>query len=723
MEKTIVDIYPLSPMQQGMLYHTLREPDSGVYYEQLVFDLEGPLDVEAFARAWQQVQRRHSVLRSTFLWQGVPRMLQVVHRRPDLPFSCHDWRDRGVQQQRQDLESHLASCRSAGFDLEAGPLWGVELIRQSETGWWCVFCSHHALWDGWSLPVIVQEVLQSYQAGLEGWRLSLPEARPYRDYIAWLGRQDRQAAESFWREQLSGLSSATPLGVKRAIKDAEPGVEQVDFPLDVSLSGRLRQFARRHRLTLNTLLQGAWALLLSRYSGQEEVVFGATTSGRPAELAGVEGMVGLFINTLPVRVRVAGDSRVGDWLSQLQERQLAARQFEHCSLVDLHSWAGVPAGSALFESLLVFENYPVTEQLGSSRWGGLRVRGLEAHEQTNYPLMVAVGPGAAVGLRFQYDRSHFERDTIERLAGHLRRLLEGIVSEPESCLSQLPLLTDGERQQLLVQWNDTAADYPRDQCIHQMFEEQARRTPEAVAVVFEDRPLTYAQLNARANQLAHHLRRLGVGPEVLVGICVERSLEMVVGLLGILKAGGAYVPLDPDYPAERLAFMLEDTQAPVLLTQQALRQRLPAHNAQVVCLDADWTQIDQQPDANLAAQANADNLAYVIYTSGSTGKPKGVMIDQAGICNRLRWMQYAYGLDATDRVLQKTPYSFDVSVWEFFWPLITGAGLVVARPGGHQDPSHLVNLIIHSKVTTSALRAQHAAGILGRRSLGEPPTA
>ncbi len=300
----------------------------------------------------------------------------------------------------------------------------------------------------------------------------------------------------------------------------------------------------------------------------------------------------------------------------------------------------------------------------------------------------------------EYRTDLFERPTIERMAGHLQTLLEGIVSAPERRLSELPLLTGKERQQLLVEWNDTAADYPRDKCIHQLFEEQVRQTPDAVAVVFEDRELTYAQLNAQANQLAHYLRQLGVGPEILVAICVERSLEMVVGLLGILKAGGAYVPLDPDYPAERLAFMLEDTRSPVLLTQQALRERLPVNNARVVCLDGDWPEIARRSEANLLTQANADNLAYVIYTSGSTGRPKGVMIEQTGICNRLCWMQATYGLATSDRVLQKTPYSFDVSVWEFFWPLITGAGLVVARPGGHQDPSHLVNLIIHSKVTT-----------------------
>ncbi len=714
--QAIEDIYPLSGMQQGMLYHTLREPDSGVYYEQFVFELEGGLEMEAFAQAWRQVQSRHAVLRTTFLWQGVPQMLQVVHRRQELPFGCRDWRERDAERQRQDLESHLASRRSEGFDLEAGPLWGVELIRQSETSWWCVFCSHHALWDGWSVPVILQEVLQGYQAAFSGRRLSLPAARPYREYIAWLGRQDHEAAEAFWREQLAGLTSATPLGVERVLEGVEPGPQEVALPLDAALSDRLRRFARRHRLTLNTLLQGSWGLLLSRYSGQEDVIFGATTSGRPAELAGVERMVGLFINTLPVRVRAAQDDRVEDWLSQLQERQLAARQFEHCSLVDLQGWSEVPAGSPLFESLLVFENYPVSDELRSSQWGELRLGRVESHEQTNYPLAIAVAPGAEVGLGFQYDRSRFERETIERMAGHLQQLLEGIVAAPECRLSRLPLLTDSELQQLLIEWNGTAADYPRDRCLHQLFEEQARRTPEAAAVAFGDRQLTYAQLNARANRLARHLRELGVGPEVLAAICVERSLEMAVGLLGILKAGGAYVPLDPDYPAERLAFMLEDSQAPVLLTQQALLERLPARRAQVVCLDGEPNRIDRQPDDDLPAQARPHDLAYVIYTSGSTGNPKGVMVQHQGVVNLAFAQMRFLAIDRTSRVLLFASLSFDASVWEIFAAWLAGARLCLASredslPGSALAQTADLCAATHLTLPPSALQAMPAESL------------
>jgi amino acid adenylation domain-containing protein len=308
-------------------------------------------------------------------------------------------------------------------------------------------------------------------------------------------------------------------------------------------------------------------------------------------------------------------------------------------------------------------------------------------------------PEGIKGL-FEYNTDLFDKETISRMVGHFQTLLEDIVANPQARISELPILTEPERYQILVEWNDTKVNYPLNKSLHQLFEEQVERTSEAIAVVFEHQKLTYEQLNSQANQLARYLQQLGVKPETLVGICVKRSLEMVVGLLGILKAGGAYVPLDPDYPSERLAYMLEDSQIPVLLTQGNLSNQLPTHQAQVICLDTDWQKIAQHGRENLVCEVTPDNLAYVIYTSGSTGKPKGAMNTLRGICNRLLWMQDTYKLDSSDRVLQKTPFSFDVSVWEFFLPLLTGACLVVAKPEGHKDSAYLVNLIAQQKITT-----------------------
>jgi amino acid adenylation domain-containing protein len=413
-------------------------------------------------------------------------------------------------------------------------------------------------------------------------------------------------------------------------------------------------------------------------------------------------MVGLFVNTLPARVRVPPDAALLPWLQAFQDQQIEARQYEYSPLVQVQGWSEVRRGQPLFESLVTFENYPAGGFALQSHSGDVAISGARIIERTNYPLTISVIPGDQLALKFMYDTERFDTAAVARLAGHFRTLLESMVADPQQRLADLALLTAAERQQILVEWNATQKAYPRNQYLHTIIEAQVEYTPDAVAVVFEDAHLTYRELNRRANQFAHHLRGLGVGPDTLVGISMERSLEMVIGLLGILKAGGAYVPLDPAYPRERLAFMLEDSCTPILLTQRHLGESLPtsAGARHLICLDADWPLIAGESAENPTSTVGPDNLAYMIYTSGSTGKPKGAMNTHGAICNRLLWMQDAYQLTPSDRVLQKTPFSFDVSVWEFFWPLMIGARLVVARPGGHQDSAYLVRLIAEQRITT-----------------------
>ncbi|MEO0869870.1 MAG: AMP-binding protein, partial [Cyanobacteria bacterium J06642_11] len=447
------------------------------------------------------------------------------------------------------------------------------------------------------------------------------------------------------------------------------------------------------------LIHGAWAVLLSRYSGEEEIVYGNVVSGRPVDLAGAESMVGMFINTLPVRVKVDPEQPLVSWLKKLQVHLVEMRQYEHSPLVEVKKWSEVPQGVPLFESIIVFENYPVDRTIQEQETT-LEVQNISAIERTNYPLTVIVEPAPELVLKIAYKCGCFMANTISRMLGHFQVLLQNMIAAPEMPLKNLPLLTQSEEHQLLREWNNTQIEYLQDQCIHQLFEAQVEKTPDAVAVVFENQQLTYYQLNQRANQLAHHLQSLEVGPEVLVGICVERSIEMVVGLLGILKAGGAYVPFDPNYPKDRLNYMLEDSAVKVLLIQQHFLSSLPSSSARIVCLDTDRGATLQRHQKNLDTGVSSDNLAYVIYTSGSTGKPKGAMNTHQGIRNRLLWMQQSYRLTSSDRVLQKTPFSFDVSVWEFFWPLLTGAGIVVAKPEGHKDKAYLIGLISQQQITT-----------------------
>jgi amino acid adenylation domain-containing protein len=412
----------------------------------------------------------------------------------------------------------------------------------------------------------------------------------------------------------------------------------------------------------------------------------------------VERTVGLFINTLPLRIAISPGRKTLDWLREVQARQSELSDYQYSALADVQRCSEVPAGTPLFDSIVAFENYPAEMSAVSELTRTIRITDVRPMERTNYPLTLQVTVGQTLSFRLISDAERFDAAAVERLVGHFTKLFQAMIADGDRPLSALPLLSEAEHRQVVSGFNDTAADYPQG-LLHELVAAQAARTPDAVALGFEEWTLRYGELERRANQLAHHLRGLGVGPDVVVGLCVERSFEMVIALLGILKAGGAYLPLDPDYPAERLAFMLADARVPVLLTQDGIADRLPATDAVLLRLDTDWPLIAAHSDTAPASVGDPGNLAYVIYTSGSTGRPKGVMNAHRGIVNRIQWMQRAYRLTAADRVMQKTPFGFDVSVWEFFWPLAFGARLVIARPGGHQDPDYLAGLIERSGVT------------------------
>jgi len=700
----IEDIQPLSPMQKGMLFHSLYSPKSGEYVAQFIMTLHGDLDPFAFEQAWRKVVQRHSILRTDFICKRRDEPLQIVREQVSLPWEQQDWRELKSAKQEERLQAYLQSDRRRGFELTRAPLLRLLLIRTSGETYRLVWTLAMMLLDGWSVPLLLKEVFLHYEALRRGTSVELERPRPYRDYIAWLQRQSLEQAEQFWRRRLKGFAAPTTFAVDHpAASNREvAGLGKQEVRLSRELTGALADAARSQQLTLNTMVQGAWALLLARYSGESDVVFGATVSGRPAELAGVEQMLGLFINTLPVRARIEEAESVGRWLRRLQAEGAEAREYEHSPLVEVTGWSDLPRGTPLFESLLVFDNYPFDTSLAEQvkQRTDLEVE-LRVLEQTNFPLMVTISPADELGMKIDYERSRFDEETIGRmLGGHFERLLAAMASDFEQRVDNLPMLTDEEQHRLLVEWNDTRADFPRELCLHELFEAQVERTPDTVAVVFEGERLTYAELNCRANRLAHHLRGIGVEEESLVGVLMERSPEMVVALLGTLKAGGAYVPFDPDYPQDRLSFMLEDASVRVLLTQEHLLPSLPEQDVPVLCLDSAWAIVAAQPAEKPRCLTRPDNAAYIIYTSGSTGRPKGVVNTHGGISNRLVWMQEAYRLTESDRVMQKTPFSFDVSVWEFFWPLMYGACLVMASPKGHHDSAYLAQLIKEEGITT-----------------------
>lgn len=677
--KNVEDIYPLSPMQEGMMFHTLYEPGSGAYVVHISSRIQGSLNVVAFKSTWQKIVDRHPILRSAYLWDKVDKPLQVVRNEVTLPWYEPDWRGLSAAEQEQQLHDYLWAEHGRGFDLSQAPLMRMALIRLDENKYHFVWNYSHLLLDGWSVQIVFEELFTLYKAAAEGRQLNAPRPRPYRDFIAWMQKQDKAKAEAFWRKTLKGFSVPTPLPVETEhLSNEGPRHLEMAIHLDRETTASLQAIGRQHRITLNTFVQGAWALLLSRYSAMEEVVFGITVTGRPVSLRGVESVVGLLVNTLPMRVVLGQDERLMDWLKKLQDHQLEIRQYEASSLVEVKSWSEVSGMLPLFETFVVFENHPVATGIQELH-GDLRFLSSRVFESAAYPLTLLAEPGEQMRLRMMYDSSQFSTPTVTRILDQVRAVLTTMAANPEQNLSGLQFLTEVERRQLLVEWNQTDAAYPQEKCLPALIEEQVARTPQATAVISDQEVLSYKELNERANQLAHYLRTLGVGPEVRVGICLDRSLEMIVAILGILKAGGVYVPLDPTYPAERLSYMLEDSQSNVLLTQQRLHSQLPEFSGTVVELDSQWPEIARNRTGNLNITTTPENLAYVIYTSGSTGKPKGVAICHRSAVAFLSWVHQVFSRDDLAGVLASTSICFDLSVFEIFVPLSCGGSAIVVK--------------------------------------------
>ncbi|MGB8509507.1 MAG: amino acid adenylation domain-containing protein [Pyrinomonadaceae bacterium] len=700
--KNVEDIHPLSPMQQGMLFHTLYSPHLGVFFEQFTCKLKGRLNPDFLRRAWQQVIDRQQILRSAFVWEGIDEPLQVVRQRVTLPWTELDWSGLSPDELKQRLDEFLEQDRRRGFKLNKAPLIRVAVIKLPDEAVYMVLSFDHLLLDGWSMPIIINEVFAFYRAYSQGQELHLPRPHPYRDYIDWLQRQDINAAEKFWRHTLAGFTEPTPLVVNR--RTGKPtGDEDFDehfVQLSGELTAMLQGMAREHQLTLNTIMQGAWALLLSRYSGQRDVLFGAVVSGRPAELRGVEGMVGLFINTLPVRVKVGEEERGGEWLRGLQGEQAEARQYEYSPLVQVQGWSDVPRGVQLFDSVLSFQNYPVDSEAGGR---SLNVSEVRTKERPTFPLNIKIMNGERIALRFVYDCEHFAAEVIERMAGHLKNILEGLALQPASTLGSLSLTDEAEQHELRAMWSGQKNDYGAGACVQHLFEAQAERTPDAVALVFEEEELTYAELNRRANQIARYLQSVGVGPELLVGVCMDNPYDVLMGMLGVLKAGGAYLPLDLSNPLERLSFMIEDAGVSVLLTQEHLLDSLPVGWAQPVCLGADRELIEQQSTENPAGETMREGLAYVIYTSGSTGSPKGVLVSHQGIGNLAEAQREALGIGTQSRVLQFASFNFDASVSEVFVTLLAGATLCLGTRESLMPGPALLKTMREMKITCVTL--------------------
>ncbi len=671
-------ILPLSPLQEALLAHEVERSERGTMSDQLRCRLSGPLNVSVFAQAWQHMISRHQLLRALFVWKDLAKPVQVVHKQLTVSLLHNDWRGMSAATQADKLSDFIQTERDRPIDISKTPLLRLSLCQFADNEYHFCWNYHPLILDQLSSQVVLKEVFAFY-AHQQGHTATPAPGLSYREYLAWLKQQNNITAEAFWRKELLGFSSPTSLAVGRAPGDwltQESGYDHREIAISQSRATQLQLLAETHGLNLRTLTHGALALLLSRYSDDEDVIFGLRVEGRPPELPGAGSIVGPFAHTLPLRVRVSPDTPVIDWLQEIQSRYEGACRHQYNPLEQIKKWSQVPEGLPVFESEIAFD-HDYAEGLSGS-YAGIHVSNVENFRRSNVALTLQPRLSPEMTLKLTYDRHRFDEETVVRMLNHLRTILEGIAAQPDQSVHTVPLLDSQEFRELVAELNDANIGYPQDQCIHWMFESQAEQIPEVDAVVVGNDRLSYAGLNERANQLAHYLRSLGVGPEVRVAICVERSFDMLVGIIGILKAGGAYVPLDPSYPAERLAFMLEDAHAAVLLTQERLVNQLPSNSGRRVCIDSDWPQISENEKTNPNSGVVGDNLAYVIYTSGSTGKPKGVMVTHRGICNTSEVMVRVYDFPPGTRMLQFGSLSFDMAVFDIIPAIISGGTLVLA---------------------------------------------
>ena len=692
---TIEDIHRLSPLQEGLLFHSLYDQNPNAYVIQLSFDMVGELQADHFKTAWELLIKKHSILRTSFYYENLGVPVQCVYDTVNLPLTILDYSTKNKEELDNDVASFLETDSNTSFDLKQAPLFRITLLKLADNRTKLVFTHHHLLFDGWSMPIVFSEFISSYENLISKKGLEIKFKKDnYKDYIKYIFSKEEAKTLSYWKKYLIELEAPSLLPFISDVKKRNKtfGTHNLILKKDGTYIAKLEAFALSNHLTINTIVQGIWSYLLSRYTGNSTVAFGTIISGRPAELEDVETRVGLYINTIPLCTTVKQEDEVVNWLAGIQMEFTTSREeYGHSSLSQIQKLSGV--NGELFDSIMVFENYPL-EAIQSVETD-LRIENIQGKEQTNYALTLKIAHVSekALAIDFGYNSAILSDSDAKRIRSHFDEVLNSITES--ASIKELNYLTSTEQKEVLEGFNTTKVDYNLEITVLDLFYEQVANQPDSTALIFEETVLSFKELDKKSSQLAQYLKEQGVQKEQLVPICIDRSLEMIIGILAIIKAGGAYVPIDPDYPIDRINYIVEDTQAKLILSSKRYADKIDA--VPVISLDDFEYELFS---GNFSRESLSPNqLAYCIYTSGTTGNPKGVLNEHVGLLNRLLWMRDDLNINESSVILQKTTYTFDVSVWELIMPLVVGCKMVIARPEGHKDPEYLQEVIENKAVT------------------------
>ncbi|MEQ8224739.1 MAG: condensation domain-containing protein, partial [Candidatus Eremiobacterota bacterium] len=724
---SIEAIYNLSPLQEGFLFHAMSSPDSDHYCTQASWSYEGDLHIDALKEAWNDVFSSHSAFRTGFIWEKGDKPFQIVYRHVPLPWHTVDLAGKNREEQEKIMEQIREKARRSVCDLKNPPPCSLYLFIMDTGNYRFLWTYHHIILDGWSMPLILRELNKRYECIVNKEAFHFKSPKPFEAYIKWLSLQNNEELINYWNDSLADFSAPTPLMLNRARLDIHKPVENAGeylYTLPESFLSECQKFARSSLVTLNALVQLAWASVLSSYSGSEDILYGTTVSGRPPALSGVEEMIGLFINTIPLRVRLNYNETVLHNLKHIQDVIQNGNNLSHISLSKLQSMSSIAPGEALFYSLFVFENFPFTGEMTG-------MKNVKMYGKSTYPVNIVVLAEKELSISIAYDRDCFRDDVIERIVSHIEHALKWILRHGENSLKDIDIISEKEKNLMLKTFNDTHYDFPKEITIHELIEKTAELYSEKTAVVYKDEKLTYRELNEKANKLAYVLREEGVKGNSRVGIFLDRSCHMIVSILAVLKAGGAFVPIDPHYPADRINYIISDSGSLMLITEPALVEQIkPSIKVLDITDSSLYTGVRENcrhhvttNGGNLSSlhpslftlhdslinpeHINTSNdLAYMIYTSGSTGQPKGVMIEHHSLVNLSLWFRDSHGFTEKDSVSKYVSFGFDASIPEIFPALISGASIHIIPEEIRLSPSKLNEYFERNNVTGAILPTQ-----------------